>query len=132
MCTNNLILAELIPVIHLQQKNELVEALVSFRRHEIRIGWAQIIQMQVSNLRQGIDGVGIPDLESRGRLTPGYNADVVVFDHCTIIDHATFEQPQQYATGISHVIVNGVLVLKDGEHTGATPGRVLRGPGWVR
>ena len=62
VCTNDLILAELIPVIHLQQKSELVEALMSFHRHEIRIDWAQIIQMQVSNLRQGINGVGIPDL----------------------------------------------------------------------
>lgn len=62
VCTNDLILAELIPVIHLQQKSELVEALMSFHRHEIRIDWAQIIQMQVSNLRQGINEVGIPDL----------------------------------------------------------------------
>ncbi len=70
-------------------------------------------------------------LESRGRLAPGYYADVVVFDPSTIIDHATFEQPHQYSTGMSHVLVNGVLVLKDGEHTRATPGRVLRGPGWT-
>ncbi len=70
-------------------------------------------------------------LESRGRLAPGYYADVVVFDPSTIIDHATFEQPHQYSTGMSHVLVNGVLVLKDGEHTSATPGRVLRGPGWT-
>ncbi len=62
VCTNDLILAELIPVIHLQQKNELGEALMSFRRYEILIDWAQIIQMQVSNLREGINGVGIPDL----------------------------------------------------------------------
>jgi N-acyl-D-amino-acid deacylase len=68
-------------------------------------------------------------LEKRGRLTPGYYADVAVFDPETIIDHATFEQPHQYSTGVSHVLVNGVLVLKDGEHTGATPGRFLRGPG---
>ena len=54
VCTNDLILAELIPVIHLQQKSELVEALMSFHRHEIRIDWAQIIQMQVSNLRQAM------------------------------------------------------------------------------
>ena len=54
VCTNDLILAELIPDIHLQQKKELVEALMSFRRYEIRIDWAQIIQMQVSNLRQAM------------------------------------------------------------------------------
>jgi N-acyl-D-amino-acid deacylase len=55
---------------------------------------------------------------------------VVVFDPATITDHATYEQPHQYATGVVHVFVNGVQVLKDGEHTGATPGRVVRGPGW--
>jgi N-acyl-D-amino-acid deacylase len=69
-------------------------------------------------------------LGRRGRLAPGYFADVVVFDPATIQDHATFAQPHQYATGVIHVLVNGVPVLKDGEHTGATPGRVVRGPGW--
>ena len=66
----------------------------------------------------------------RGQLAPGYFADVVVFDPATIADHATFEKPHQYATGVRHVFVNGVQVLKDGEHTGAKPGRVVRGPGW--
>lgn len=69
-------------------------------------------------------------LEGRGCLDTGCYADVVVFDPETIRDHATFEEPQQYATGVSHVFVNGVQVLRDGEHTGATPGRVVRGPGW--
>jgi len=69
-------------------------------------------------------------LDSRGRLAKGYYADIVVFDPATITDHATFEQPHQYATGMVHVFVNGVQVLKDGRHTGATPGRVVRGPGW--
>jgi N-acyl-D-amino-acid deacylase len=69
-------------------------------------------------------------LEGRGRLAEGYAADVVVFDPATIQDHATFEQPHQYATGMVHVFVNGVQVLTDGEHTGAKPGRVVRGPGW--
>jgi N-acyl-D-aspartate/D-glutamate deacylase len=55
--------------------------------------------------------------------------DVVVFDPETIADRATFEQPHQYAVGVTHVLVNGVLVLKDGEHTGAKPGRALRGVG---
>jgi N-acyl-D-amino-acid deacylase len=68
--------------------------------------------------------------KERGRLAPGYFADVVVFDPKTIGDRATYEQPHQYSTGVRHVWVNGVQVLKDGEHTGATPGRVVRGPGW--
>ncbi|NUM45475.1 MAG: D-aminoacylase [Anaerolineales bacterium] len=71
-------------------------------------------------------------LDHRGRLQPGYFADVVVFDPNKIQDHATFEQPHQYATGVTHVFVNGVQVLKDGEHTGAKPGRFVRGPGWKK
>jgi N-acyl-D-amino-acid deacylase len=68
-------------------------------------------------------------LDHRGFLKEGMFADVVVFDPATITDHATFEKPHQYATGVKHVFVNGVQVLKDGEHTGAKPGRALRGPG---
>lgn len=69
-------------------------------------------------------------LRERGLLRPGYWADVVVFDPATIADHASYEQPQVYATGMKHVFVNGVQVLKGGEHTGKTPGQVVRGPGW--
>jgi N-acyl-D-amino-acid deacylase len=69
-------------------------------------------------------------LRERGALTPGHFADVVVFDPAAVEDHATFAEPHRYATGIRHVWVNGVQVLRDGEHTGATPGRVVRGPGW--
>jgi len=69
-------------------------------------------------------------LKERGRLAPGYFADVVVFDPKTIADRATYEKPHQYATGMRHVWVNGVQVLKDGEHTGQKPGQVVRGPGW--
>jgi len=68
-------------------------------------------------------------LDRRGELKPGYFADVVVFDPDAIEDHATFDQPHQYATGVKHVFVNGVQVLAEGEHTGATPGRFVRGPG---
>jgi N-acyl-D-amino-acid deacylase len=67
-------------------------------------------------------------LARRGRLLPGYFADVVVFDPARVQDKATFAQPQQYATGVAHVLVNGVPVLREGEHTGAFPGRVV-GPG---
>ena len=69
-------------------------------------------------------------LRKRGLLEEGFFADVVVFDPATVADHATFEQPHQYATGVRDVFVNGVAVLRGGEHTGATPGRVVRGPGW--
>ena len=70
-------------------------------------------------------------LRQRGSLQPGYFADVVVFDPLTVQDHATFQEPHQYSTGVLHVFVNGEQVLRDGEHTGALPGRVVRGPGWT-
>jgi N-acyl-D-amino-acid deacylase len=69
------------------------------------------------------------ELDRRGLLKPGYFADVVVFDPNSIADKATFEQPHQYSVGVKHVFVNGAHVLKDGEHTGAKPGRALYGPG---
>ncbi|MEY2558257.1 MAG: N-acyl-D-amino-acid deacylase, partial [Verrucomicrobiota bacterium] len=71
-------------------------------------------------------------LDHRGFIQEGMFADVVVFDPATIADRATFEKPHQYATGMKHVFVNGVQVLKDGEHTGNKPGRALWGPGKVR
>jgi N-acyl-D-amino-acid deacylase len=70
-------------------------------------------------------------LRRRGQIRPGHYADIAVFDPVTIRDHATFEEPHQYSTGMIHVFVNGVRVLTDGQHTGATPGRVVRGPGWT-
>ena len=69
-------------------------------------------------------------IRNRGSLKTGYFADVVVFDPETVTDHATFKEPHQFSTGVAHVFVNGVQVLKAGEHTGAKPGRVVRGPGW--
>ncbi len=68
-------------------------------------------------------------IRNRGSLAPGYFADVVIFDPARVEDHATYEKPHQYATGMVHVLVNGVPVLTDGEHTGARPGRVIYGPG---
>jgi N-acyl-D-amino-acid deacylase len=68
-------------------------------------------------------------VEGRGCLDAGCFADVVVFDPARFIDHATFANPHRYATGMRHVFVNGVQVLRDGEHTGAMPGRVVRGRG---
>jgi N-acyl-D-amino-acid deacylase len=70
-------------------------------------------------------------LEARGFLKEGMHADVVVFDPATVADRASFEKPHQYAVGVRHVLVNGVPVLRDGEHTGALPGRALHGPGRV-
>ncbi len=66
-------------------------------------------------------------LDRRGLLVPGYFADVVVFDPAAVQDHATFDRPHQYSTGIAHVFVNGQQVLKNGEHTNAKPGRIVRG-----
>jgi N-acyl-D-amino-acid deacylase len=90
---------------------------------------------KVITLEEGVHKMtGLPagnlKLKKRGLLKQGYFADVVVFDPVTIQDHATFEKPHQYSTGVIHVWVNGVQVLKDGEHTGAFPGRVIRGPGY--
>jgi N-acyl-D-amino-acid deacylase len=69
-------------------------------------------------------------IRMRGRLEEGYFADLVLFDPATITDNATFQEPHQYATGVKHVFVNGTHVVRNGEHTGAKPGRVVRGPGW--
>lgn len=69
-------------------------------------------------------------LRDRGCLQPGCFADIVVFDPARIADRASYKAPQQYAVGVGEVFVNGVQVLRQGEHTGAKPGRVVRGPGW--
>ena len=68
-------------------------------------------------------------LKERGLLKTGYYADVMVFDPAAIRDNATYTQPHQYASGVQHVWVNGVHVLRNGEHTGAKPGKVVHGPG---
>jgi dihydroorotase/N-acyl-D-amino-acid deacylase len=71
-------------------------------------------------------------IEDRGLLKEGFYADVVVFDPATVADRATFEAPHVLSTGIEHVFVNGVAVVRDGKHTGAKPGRIVRGPGYRR
>ena len=70
-------------------------------------------------------------LKDRGRLAPGFFADIVLFDPARVSDRATIEEPARYATGIRNVLVNGVEVVRDGRHTGAMPGRVVRGPGYT-
>jgi N-acyl-D-aspartate/D-glutamate deacylase len=70
-------------------------------------------------------------IRERGLLLEGYFADVVVFDSETVADHATYDEPHQLSTGVEHVFVNGVAVVSDGVHTGAMPGRPVRGPGWT-
>ena len=69
-------------------------------------------------------------LKNRGELKSGYFADIVIFNPDSIADHATFEKPHAYATGVTEVLVNGVQVIKNGEHTGNKPGRFIKGPGW--
>ncbi len=70
-------------------------------------------------------------IRERGELREGFHADIAIFDPDEVRDHATYDDPHQYATGMVHVLVNGVPVLREGEHTGALPGQVVRGPGYV-
>ena len=90
-----------------------------------------VISLQEAVRRLTSFPAGNLGIKKRGWLKPGYFADVVVFDPATIQDHATYEKPHQYATGMKDVFVNGQQVIKDGEHTGAKPGRVVYGPGWT-
>ena len=90
----------------------------------------KVIPLQEAIRRLTSFPAGNLKIKNRGLLKAGYFADVVIFDPAKIQDHATFEKPHQYSTGVHHVFVNGEQVLKDGEHTGAKPGRVVRGPGW--
>jgi len=71
-------------------------------------------------------------IQDRGLLQEGLRADIAVFDPKTIIDHATYEQPHQLSTGVLHVFVNGIAVVRDGKHTGALPGQIIRGPGYIQ
>ena len=92
-------------------------------REEGLLTWEEAIRKMTSSVA---DRLSIKD---RGILAKGMMADVVVFDPDTVTDNATFEQPHQLSTGIEHVWVNGAAVVADGQHTGATPGRFVKGPG---
>ncbi len=117
-------LAEQIGTTHPRAYGNFVRVLGKYVRDEKVLTMAEAIRkltsLPYSNLK-------IPD---RGLLRPGYFADVVVFDPLTISDHATFTDSHQLATGVNHVFVNGEQVYKDGRHTGVTPGRFIKGPGY--
>ncbi len=81
---------------------------------------------RITSLPAGLLGID----KQRGRLRPGFAADITIFDPAAIRDRATYEAPLQYAAGVSHVLVNGQVVVEDGVHTGAQPGQFVRGPGW--
>ena len=93
-------------------------------REEKLFSWEEAIRRMTSLPASNLG------LTKRGQLTVGHFADVVVFDPGKIKDKATYEQPHQYAEGVNYVLVNGVVVIREGEHTGAKPGRCVRGPGW--
>ena len=92
----------------------------------------RIITLQEAIRRLTSLPAGNLGIRERGMIRRGYHADLAIFDPAAIADRATFERPHQYAVGMRHVFVNGGQVLRDGEPTGATPGRVVRGPGWNR
>ncbi len=91
----------------------------------------RVVTLQDAVRRMTAHPAAVLGLRDRGRLQAGFHADVVVFDPATIQDHATYVKPHQYATGVSHVIVNGIEALRDGEPTEARPGRFVRGRGWT-
>ena len=109
---------------HPRAYGNFARLLGKYVRDEKRLSLAEAVRrlaaLPADNLR----------IADRGRLKPGHFADIAVFDPARIEDKATFAKPQQYAVGMRHVFVNGVAVLRDGEHTGATPGRFIRGAGW--
>src|SRR3712207_6580523 len=111
---------------HPRAYGNFARLLGKYARDEKRVPLGEAVRrlsaLPADNLRIG----------DRGRLRAGHFADIAVFDPATIKDMATFAKPQQYAVGMRHVFVNGVAVLRDGEHTGATPGRFVRGPGYGR
>jgi len=91
----------------------------------------KLVKLEDAIHRMSGQPASVLNLADRGRLAKGYYADVVVFDPAKIQDHATYEKPHQYATGVSTVIVNGELALENGEPTDARPGRFVRGRAWT-
>ena len=91
----------------------------------------QLLKIEDAVRRMTAQPAAVVGLRDRGQLKAGYYADIAVFDPATIQDHATYAKPHQYATGVSHVVVNGVEALRDGEPTDARPGRIVRGRGWT-
>ncbi len=86
----------------------------------------QVMTLEHAVRRLTFDSASALGIHDRGLLRPGLAADIVVFDPATIRSNATYDEPRQFPEGIDHVIVNGTLVVRDGEHTGATPGRAIR------
>jgi len=111
---------------HPRAYGNFARLLGKYVRDEKRLPLAEAVRRMTSLPAANL---GIKD---RGVLKPGYYADIAIFDPRTVADTATFAKPQQYAVGMRHVLVNGVPVLRDGEHTGATPGRFVEGPGYQR
>jgi N-acyl-D-amino-acid deacylase len=110
--------------VHPRAYGNFARLLGRYVRDEKALGLAEAVRRLTS---LPADNLRIAD---RGRLKRGFHADLALFDPAKIADRATYERPHQYAVGMRHVFVNGVAVLKDGEHTGAKPGRFVRGPGW--
>jgi N-acyl-D-amino-acid deacylase len=110
--------------VHPRAYGNFARLLGRYVRDEKAIGMAEAVRRLTS---LPADNLRIAD---RGRLKRGLYADLAIFDPSKIADRATYERPHQYAVGMRHVFVNGVQVLRNGEHTGATPGRFVRGPGW--
>jgi N-acyl-D-amino-acid deacylase len=110
--------------VHPRTYGNFARLLGRYVRDERAIGLAEAVRrltaLPADNLR----------IADRGRLKRGLYADLAIFDPAKVADRATYERPHQYAVGMRHVFVNGVAVLKDGEHTNAKPGRFVRGPGW--
>jgi N-acyl-D-amino-acid deacylase len=108
---------------HPRAYGNFARLLGKYVRDEKRVPLAEAVRRMTSLPAANL---GIRD---RGMIRPGNYADFAIFDPARIADRATFTQPQQYAVGMVHVLVNGVPVLRNGEHTGATPGRFVKGPG---